>query len=156
VIQKREVTAMPKIGICGDDCDACPRYQATRSGKTGELEKVRELWERIGLRDALFPAEKLACAGCSPANSCAYPDLLKCTHNRAVENCGFCGSYPCDRLTAVFGKSERWKREIAEKATPEEYRQLSTAFCKKKDNLDGIHQSVSNTKQGNRQRPCCG
>lgn len=47
---------MSLIGVCGDNCSYCPRYIATRSGKADELEEVKELWARLGLRDPAFPA----------------------------------------------------------------------------------------------------
>jgi hypothetical protein len=36
------------IGIYGDKYFSCPRNVATLIGKAGELEKVKELWVRLG------------------------------------------------------------------------------------------------------------
>jgi hypothetical protein len=52
---------MATIGICGDNCLFCPRYLATLSGKTEELERVKELWARLGLREPSILAQDLIC-----------------------------------------------------------------------------------------------
>jgi len=54
------------IGICGDNCTYCPRHIATQNGNIQELDKVKELWVRLGLRDPDFPVKDIACNGCKP------------------------------------------------------------------------------------------
>jgi hypothetical protein len=63
------------IGICGDNCSLCPRYLATQDGSAGELEKVKELWVKLGLRDPAFPAQGVGCGNTSrkPASESKHP-----------------------------------------------------------------------------------
>lgn len=85
---------MKMIGICGDNCAYCPRYIATQNGGKIELEKVKELWVRLELRDLDFPVQEMACHGCKPENKCAYVELCTCVITKGLENCGLCNEYP--------------------------------------------------------------
>lgn len=127
---------MSQIGACGDDCDACPRYKATKSGNIKELEKIKELWVRIGLRDDSIPVRELSCYGCQPHKYCGSRELLDCVVNRGIDNCGYCNSYPCEIVLESFNNSELWKLKIKDKCTEEEFELLDKAFCMKKMNLD--------------------
>lgn len=51
-----------KITLCGDNCIACPRYNAHSKE---ELEQVAKLWYRVGWRDRIVSADEIACGGCS-------------------------------------------------------------------------------------------
>jgi hypothetical protein len=130
---------MENIGVCGDNCDLCPRYNATRSGKIEDLEKLKSFYIKLGLRTGSSPAAELACTGCSPKNRCAYPDLVQCANGKGIKNCGCCDAYPCGKINAVFSKTDSWLDTIKSKCTDEEYQFLIKAFCKKKYYLDGIH-----------------
>ena len=79
---------MITIGICGDDCLYCPRYIATKKGGNKEMEEVKELWVRLGLREPAFPARDMACLGCRPENKCAYLEVRTCAYEKGIENCG--------------------------------------------------------------------
>jgi hypothetical protein len=127
---------MSKIGACGDDCDVCPRYNATKSGNIEELKKVKELWVRTGLRDDSIPAQELSCLGCKPHKYCGSRKLLDCVVTHHIENCGYCNSYPCEIVLESFNNSATWKLKIKDKCTEEEYEMLNKAFCMKKANLD--------------------
>ncbi len=132
---------MAKIGACGDNCDYCPRFHATQSGNKSELEKVKDLWVRVGLRDGLFPAENLACNGCSMDHQCAYAELRQCVFKKGIENCGACDLYPCTIASGVINKSEDWLTRSKEKCSAEEYELLKNAFCMKKRNLDAVFEN---------------
>lgn len=129
---------MARIGICGLDCSACYRYQATQSGDAEELERVKRFYVRIGLLQEAFPAANLACSGCGPANRCAYPDVRSCAISRAVSNCGCCSDYPCDKIKVVFTQKATWIDDIRSKCTDEEYATLKKAFYSRQSNLDGV------------------
>jgi hypothetical protein len=130
---------MAKIGACGDHCDFCPRYHATQSNNQIALEKVKELWVRLGLRAPFFPAGELVCFGCKPDNVCAYSALRDCVMDRNIENCGFCSAYPCKIVVDVFGKTEQWALNHMQKCTKEEYEVLHKAFCQKQIHLGEIY-----------------
>jgi hypothetical protein len=126
---------MSTIGICGDNCLYCPRYLATLSGKAEELERVKELWVRLGLREPSFPAQNLVCYGCHPDNDCAYSELRACVHGKGIERCGLCEAYPCQIVSAVFEKSERLRPKALSICTPDEKELLRKAFFSKRENL---------------------
>lgn len=127
---------MTTIGICGDDCLYCPRYLATRSGKEEELEKVKALWLRLGLKDPASPARDFACCGCTPENDCAYSELRACVQRKGVESCGLCDAYPCGLVNAAFEKSDRLCAQAALVCTPEEMELFKKAFFSKRENLE--------------------
>ncbi len=127
------------IGICGDNCSFCPRYVATENGGAGELEKVKELWVRLGLRDPDSPVEEMACHGCKPENKCAYSELRACTYERGVGNCGLCHEYPCGLILDAFEKSDKLHSHASRVCTPKEMGVIRKAFFFKRQNLDRIH-----------------
>jgi hypothetical protein len=136
------------IGICGDNCQFCPRYVATNGGRPEELENVKELWVRLGLRDPDFPAQDLACDGCKRENRCAYSELRACANERAIDNCGLCHDYPCGLIQAAFEKSENLRDHAAIVCRPKEMDTLHKAFFSKKQNLDQIHIDMNQGRKG--------
>ena len=127
---------MTTLGICGDDCLYCPRYLATQSGKAEELEKVKELWVRLGLKDPAFPAQDLVCCGCTSENKCAYSELRACVYKKGIESCWLCEAYPCHLVSAAFEKSEKLCSQSALVCTPEEMELLRKAFFSKRENIE--------------------
>jgi hypothetical protein len=134
------------IGICGDNCDYCPRYIATKNSRLIDLEKVKELWVRLGLRDHDFSVEDMACRGCLPENKCAYVGFRICVSAKGQENCGLCGEYPCKLINGVFEKSEKLKSHANKVCTQEEMDVLHKAFFSKKEYFDRIHQKYLERK----------
>jgi hypothetical protein len=126
------------IGACGDNCSLCPRYLATQNGSAEELEKVKELWVKLGLRDPAFPAQGLVCYGCIPENECAYWELRACAREKDVDNCGLCPGYPCGLIQSAFDKSERLHSHAIRVCMPKELAVLKEAFFSKRQNLDRI------------------
>jgi hypothetical protein len=126
------------IGVCGDNCSLCPWYLATQDGSAGELEKVKELWVKLGLRDPAFPAQDLSCYGCNRENACAYSDLRACAHEKGVDNCGLCPGYPCGLIQSAFDKSEKLHSHAIRVCMPKELAVLKEAFFSKRQNLDRI------------------
>jgi hypothetical protein len=124
------------IGVCGDNCEYCPRYIATQNGSMNELEKVKELWVRLGLRSHDFPVEDMACHGCKPENKCAYTKLRACVSTKKYDNCGLCSEYPCDLINSAFEKSEKLKDRVNNVCTQEEKNILQKAFFSKKEYFD--------------------
>lgn len=127
---------MTMIGVCGDNCEYCPRYTATKNGSMSELEQVKELWVRLGLRPHDFPVEDMACHGCKPENKCAYTELRACVNAKKVDNCGLCSKYPCELINNAFGKSEKLKDLVNEVCTQEEKDLFQKAFFSKKEYFD--------------------
>ena len=135
------------IGVCGDDCSYCPRYIATQNRSAKELERVKELWVRLGLKDPTFPAQDLACLGCKRETRCAYSELRACATEKGIENCRFCATYPCKLANAAFQKTENLRSHATRVCTPEEMDKLHKGFFSKKQNLDQIHHDMNEDKK---------
>lgn len=131
------------IGVCGDNCSCCPRYLATQARSLEGLEKVKELWVRLGLRDRDFSVHNLACSGCTPKNTCAYSKVRDCAYEKGIDNCGLCQEYPCESIMAVFEKSKELKAKASDVCSQEEIEVFDRAFFSKEKNLDQVR---SNTK----------
>jgi hypothetical protein len=128
------------IGLCGDNCEYCPRYVATQDGRIEELEKTKELWVRLGLRTPDFPVKDMICHGCKPENKCAYPKLRACVITKTYDNCGFCDEYPCEITQNTFDQSERLRGRVENICTQTEKDTLQKVFFSKKENFDRIDQ----------------
>ncbi len=137
---------MDKIGVCGDNCSCCPRYIATLSGNLEKLEKVKDLWFRLGWREESFPARELVCKGCSPEVKCAYPELRNCAYEKRLSNCGLCDNYPCELVSAAYERTKRLTSNARSVCNREEMDILNKAFFNKKQTLDQIHNQTKNNK----------
>ena len=113
---------------------------ATQNGGMEELEKVKELWVRLGLRTSDFPVEDMVCHGCKPDNECAYTELRACVSTKLYDNCGLCDEYPCKLVQSTFNRSEELKIRVENACTQEEKKILQKAFFSKKEDLDRIYQ----------------
>ena len=136
---------MSRLGICGDDCDHCPRHLATVDGRPEALERVRSLWVQLGFRDASVTAESLRCRGCHPDNACPYPAQLACAMNRQLSNCGQCSDYPCALVEAAFAHSEAVARRCRAASSPDDWPALEAAFFRKRENLDRVARDSQGT-----------
>ena len=119
------------LALCGDDCAACPRYQAK---STEELRAVAELWFRIGWRDRILPPEEMACSGCSPGKQCTY-QLVDCTERHGVVCCRQCRVFPCGKIQDMLRRSEEYRRICKGRCSEAEYAALEKAFFEKEENL---------------------
>ena len=61
---------MAYIGYCGDDCEQCPRYIATKSSDRKKLKEAAVLWNKVGLRDDIAAPEEMVCHGCASLEAC--------------------------------------------------------------------------------------
>jgi len=138
---------MNMIGMCGDNCTYCPRYIATQNRSAQELEKVKELWIRLGLRDDDFPVEDMVCHGFTPENKCAYAELFTRVSSKAHDNCGLCDDYPCQIITNAFDKSEKLKSHAIKVCTQEEMEMLNKAFFSKREYFGLIHKKHRNRSE---------
>jgi hypothetical protein len=130
---------MTFIGFCGDNCALCPRYIATKSGDIHHLEKVRDLWVRIGWRAKDSSLAEVSCSGCTSVKSCRYDNVRICAKNKGITNCGECIDYPCQEIIKVFNRTKSYERKCREVCSPSEYERLYNAFFLKKETLGAIH-----------------
>ena len=130
---------MLKLAFCGDDCNVCPRYIATQSGKTERLKEVATMWQRAGWRDAIVPHEEMICHGCALVKWCRYDDIRKCARENGIDNCGKCNNYPCKKIQKVFEQSDSYAKACKENCSKEDYECFHKAFFSKKEKLDRVH-----------------
>jgi len=124
-----------ELACCGNDCNACPRYVATRSADIERLKKAARLWVNIGWRDRVASPEEMACPGCRMSEWCRY-GIRECAQQKNVSHCGTCDSYPCGKVGEAFQRTERYALICRERCSQEDYRNLRKAFFLKKENLE--------------------
>ena len=132
---------MLKLAFCGNDCNICERYIATRSGdavQAVQLEEVAVLWKRLGYRDSIEPPEKMACYGCSSALWCRF-GIKECSLQSKAANCGRCGEYPCGKIETMFHWNLMHAERMKDKCSKKDYDRLLNVPDTKKQNLDKEH-----------------
>lgn len=122
---------MEKITLCGDNCLECPRYLARTNS---ELEKVAELWFRVGWRDRIVPIDEIRCFGCTSHKHCTY-HLVECIKENNVEKCNQCSRFPCYKIKDMLRRSNEYEKKCREVCTDEEYQMLKLSFFNKEENL---------------------
>lgn len=126
------------IGLCGDDCSACPRRLARDDD---ELGRVAELWVRLGWRDEVETPAALRCKGCSSEGTNCGRDgrcvfgLWECVAAHSVGSCHECAEWPCERLRQNAEAGDAREGAVREVCTSEEFAVLSRAFLRKRKNL---------------------
>lgn len=128
---KNNYDRMKKITLCGDNCIECPRYNAHNND---ELQKVAELWYKVGWRDKVVSNEEIACTGCSSHKECTY-DLVNCTKMHNVQKCNQCLEFPCKKISDMLERSRVYQQHCEKVCTKEEYVMLEKAFFDKENNL---------------------
>ena len=91
------------IAMCGLVCNDCISFIATQENDDKMREKVIEAWstgmERLKLED-------IDCDGCTIGRRlhtfCQVCDVRKCGLQRGIENCAYCGEFPCGKLEKLW------------------------------------------------------
>jgi hypothetical protein len=131
------------VGACGDVCSECPRYSLTLADDLKGLEKLSELWYRVGFRDKIISPGELKCCGCRKENPCTTKINI-CDHLVEKTNCGECDLFPCEKINIAFQKAEDLKDICKTRCTDSEYQLLSRAFLNKKQILTEINRNYKN------------
>ena len=141
---------MAYIGYCGDDCELCPRYIATKSNDREKLKEAAILWKKVGLKDQIVTPEEMICNGCASLEKCHYNDIRECAEDKEIGNCGKCNEYPCVKINEVFEKTRSYAQQCKEMCGSNDYKRLYKAFFSKKERLDAIHMEyISGVNKGN-------
>jgi uncharacterized protein DUF3795 len=130
---------MSYIGYCGDNCELCPRYIATKSNDREKLQEAAILWKKVGLNDQIVTPEEMICNGCATLDNCHYSDIRECVRDKEISNCGKCIDYPCDKINGVFETTRFYEQQCKETCASDDYERLKKAFFSKKETLDAIH-----------------
>ncbi|WP_457558740.1 DUF3795 domain-containing protein [Candidatus Harpocratesius sp.] len=89
-----------KIAYCGLDCTKCPAYIATIENNMDQLIELSKKWSSPEMQ---FSPGDMKCKGCTQSvqlfSWCSNCEIRNCAMSRNIENCGYCGEYPCDKLT---------------------------------------------------------
>jgi hypothetical protein len=120
---------------CGNDCESCPRYIATKSGEESRLRDVAVLWKSVGWRAEVVSPEEIACNGCESIDWCRY-GVRGCAQEHGVNNCGQCREYPCETVVEMLAHTRAYIDICRQNCTPEDFAVLEKAFFSKKDNLE--------------------
>jgi hypothetical protein len=123
------------LSACGNRCDLCPRYIATKLGSDVELARVAVLWNEVGWRDRVLAPEEISCRGCASSADCRY-GIRPCAGGKGLANCGLCGEYPCGIAREAFSRSAMFEDTCRERCQGGDFAQLKRAFFEKKKNLD--------------------
>ncbi|HEX2919789.1 MAG TPA: GNAT family N-acetyltransferase [Bacteroidales bacterium] len=129
------------ISVCGDVCSECPRFTATKANNEEKLKELALLWFKLGFRDSVVEPGQMKCKGCSKDKPCGY-DLTTCEQLGNGKNCGECLVFPCEKIEAVFRRTERIKTSCLSKCDKHEYDQMKRAFFMKREILTEINNKV--------------
>jgi hypothetical protein len=127
-----------KLGVCGDRCDLCPRYIATKNQNVALFHKIKNIYAKVGIREGNIPIHSLMCFGCSPRNRCSYSSLMSCANEKKINNCGECSGYPCEKMNKVFKETETLRNKFINCCSKEDFAIFDQAFFRKKEYLDDI------------------
>lgn len=123
---------------CGYRCDLCLAYSENVK-KNDRREELSKGWKDIF--DIDLPAQNIVCEGCM---SCYNPILIdrncpvrKCTLKKAIENCGYCSDYPCDKLKTRIVNRQQLENKLQRKITQQEYNNFVKPY-ESKPRLDKI------------------
>ncbi|MFQ3579922.1 MAG: DUF3795 domain-containing protein [Bacteroidales bacterium] len=132
-----------KISFCGDVCTECPRYVATIANDNIALKSLAELWFKLGFRPKVVDPEEIKCLGCSKEMACSN-GINDCEHLETIMNCGECDNFPCEKINAVFEKTDTVNKTCKDKCTEIEYNGLRKAFFMKRQILTEINRKHRN------------
>jgi len=135
-----------ELGSCGDDCNYCPRYIATRSGDIEQLKKLAALWKMAGWQDTIVSPEEMVCRGCSSINRCTL-GIRECAIGKGVDNCGNCDDYPCEKISNIFKENNLLADKCKELLSEEDNKLFHKAFFSKKERLDSINKEFHTKSQ---------
>jgi len=96
------------LAYCGLICRTCAIYAATREKdrkKQREMraEIARQIEQHYGQKGK--PEDVGDCDGCKTEGGrlfCTGCQIRKCAVDKGIENCAYCGDYPCEAIKKLF------------------------------------------------------
>lgn len=107
------------IAACGLVCSRCDAYRATKEGSLEKLELVAADWRRRYACDQIA-ASNIRCNGCMTDGGpkCGHCEsaceVRKCAMGKGVSTCAQCASFPCERLSGLYGFMGEQGRRLME------------------------------------------
>ena len=129
---------MPETGLCGDNCNHCPRYLATQSGDEARLREVAAMWQMIGWHEHLENPGALACNGCSTVHTCGL-GIRECVLSHGIDSCGRCPDFPCEKLLTILDDNLEEAITCRKNLSREDFDLFQRAFFSKQERLERIH-----------------
>ena len=92
------------IGFCGITCNDCRAFIATQRNDTELKKEVAKAWST---EKEILKLEDIDCDGCLATGRrlfkfCEICEVRRCGHEKGVENCAYCGEFPCQKLSAFW------------------------------------------------------
>ena len=127
------------IACCGFDCSACQAYENNINDFSDQI-KASKAWSKYF--EVHYPPEQMRCAGClveNTKNTLPYKDcqIRSCVMDAGLQNCGYCGSYPCKKQGPRLKNYEAIAKKLKGCIPPEEYTKFIKPYNAKK-RLDEI------------------
>ena len=93
------------ISICGNICNNCAAFKATRKDDDLKRRKTAKSWSKM--YSSNISPEDINCEGCMTAGGkkfsyCGVCEIRKCGMKKNVKNCAYCDEYICDKLEEFF------------------------------------------------------
>lgn len=131
-----------RLGCCGDECSACPRYRATLHGDMKQLGEIAWWWYAFGWREQVLPPEEFCCTGCSKDTPCTH-GIARCAAAKRISHCGQCQEYPCERLVKALDGTDAQKERLRQACPPDLFAKVEKAFLRKRENLEMLRSPVA-------------
>jgi len=92
------------VAFCGLVCSECPAYIATQTDNRELMVKTARGWST---KDNKIDPDEITCDGCQPIGErhnmfCGKCEVRTCGLERSLEDCSWCGDYPCSKLEALW------------------------------------------------------
>jgi hypothetical protein len=132
------------IARCGFKCHSCLAYKENNRDHADQL-RVAAGWSKYF--DLNIPPEKIRCNGCLSANCNGFDFPVKncpirpCVVARGIDNCAYCGDYPCEKLEARMAGFEEVAKRFGQSIAQEEYGKFIALYDSRKT-LEGIREKV--------------
>lgn len=103
------------VSFCGLLCNECGAFIATKNDDDAQRAEVAETWSKQ--YDVAITPEDINCTGCLSESEplfghCRVCEIRKCGKAKAIENCGQCDEYTCEKLEKIFQMAPETKKRL--------------------------------------------
>lgn len=103
------------IAYCGLDCAVCPAYIAKKNNDDALRQKTAQEWSKMF--NVEIKPEEVNCDGCTVTgkhiNYCEnFCEMRKCAVSKNMQNCAYCGDYPCETLNSFLKQVPEAKERL--------------------------------------------
>jgi len=105
------------IAVCGMNCHECGAFLTTKENDDQKRTRVAQDWS-TRFKVEVNPKD-INCDGCQSDggrifNYCNVCEVKKCGKEKGLENCGYCGEYPCRKLDFILTNAPDAKKRLDE------------------------------------------